>query len=229
MQIAENLHLIQQQISTAAQEAGRDHNSVQLIAVSKTKPMNLIQEAYEAGQLDFGENRVQELREKYPQLPEARWHMIGSLQRNKVKYIAPFIHLIHSVDSRRLLVEINKQAEKCDRSISCLLQLNISNETAKSGMDEAEVKEILMEPDQFPFVRIEGLMGMAAFVSDKKTIRNQFERLRMAAVAFAEIKHDRIDMRELSMGMSGDFQIAIGEGATMVRIGSAVFGSRKYP
>lgn len=229
MQIAENLQAIQQQISQAAKEAGRDPDSVQLIAVSKTKPMNLILEAYEAGQVDFGENRVQELREKYPQLPDARWHMIGSLQRNKVKYIAPFIHLIHSVDSRRLLVEINKQAEKCGRTISCLLQLNISNETAKSGMEEEEVKTILMDLDQFPFVQIEGLMGMAAFVSDEETIRNQFKRLRMAAVAFAEIKHDRVDMRELSMGMSGDFEIAIGEGATMVRVGSAVFGSRVYP
>lgn len=229
MQISRNLQDIQEQIRTAAGEAGREEDAVQLIAVSKTKPMNLIQEAYEAGQRDFGENRVQELREKYPELPDARWHMIGSLQRNKVKYIAPFIHLIHSVDSRRLLAEINKQGEKCERVISCLLQLNISNEEAKSGMEEAEVEEILQDIDQYPYVRIQGLMGMAAFVSDKETIRNQFNRLRMAAVAFANIKHDRIEMRELSMGMSGDFEIAIAEGATMVRIGSAVFGLRNYP
>lgn len=229
MQIAENLQEIKQQIAKAALEAGREENAVELIAVSKTKPMALIHEAYEAGQRDFGENRVQELREKYPELPDARWHMIGSLQRNKVKYIAPFIHLIHSVDSRRLLVEINKQGEKCERVISCLLQMNISNEEAKSGMEEEEVQQILTEIDQFPFVRIQGLMGMAAFVQDEETIRNQFNRLRMAALVFGKIKHDRIDMRELSMGMSGDFQIAIGEGATLVRIGSAVFGSRKYP
>ncbi|MEM6801550.1 MAG: YggS family pyridoxal phosphate-dependent enzyme [Bacteroidota bacterium] len=229
MQIADNLSTITQKIAEAAEAAGRDPQEVKLIAVSKTKPMSLIEEAYEAGQLDFGENRVQELREKHPALPEARWHMIGSLQRNKVKYIAPFIHLIHSVDSRRLLVEINKQAEKHTRNISCLLQLNISEEDTKSGMDEAEAKEILAEIDQFPFVKIEGLMGMAAFVSDEETIRNQFRRLRMAAVAFEKFSHDRIQMRELSMGMSGDFEIAIAEGATMVRVGSAVFGSRNYP
>lgn len=229
MQIADNLSNIQQKITDAAKAVGRDPEEVTLIAVSKTKPISLIEEAYEAGQLDFGENRVQELREKHPAMSEARWHMIGSLQRNKVKYIAPFIHLIHSVDSRRLLAEINKQAEKNERIISCLLQLNISDEEAKSGMDESEAEQILTDMDQFPFVKIEGLMGMAAFVSDKETIRNQFRRLRMAAVAFGKFSNDRIQMRELSMGMSGDFEIAIAEGATMVRVGSAVFGSRNYP
>jgi len=226
MQIADNLQEIRDKITSAARQAGREENSVQLIAVSKTKPMELIREAFQAGQVDFGENRVQELREKQPLLPEARWHMIGSLQRNKVKYIAPFIHLIHSVDSRRLLVEINKQAAKAGRIIDCLLQLNISNEDAKSGMEEAEVAEILKDIEQFPHIRIQGLMGMAAFVSDEKTIRNQFNRLRMAADVFAGLKHTRIQMRELSMGMSGDFEIAIAEGATMVRVGSAVFGLR---
>ncbi|MDW3651503.1 MAG: YggS family pyridoxal phosphate-dependent enzyme [Bacteroidia bacterium] len=229
MQIAENLKDIQQKIKKAALDAGRKGDSVKLIAVSKTKPMELIHAAYAEGQLDFGENRVQELREKHPELPEARWHMIGTLQRNKVKYIAPFIHLIHSVDSRRLLEEIEKQAAKNERTISCLLQLNISDEDAKSGMDEAEAKGILEDIDQFPHIHIKGLMGMAAFVSDEGTIRNQFRRLRMAADTFGNLTHNRIDMEELSMGMSGDFEIAIEEGATMVRVGSAVFGSRYYP
>ncbi|MEL6250975.1 MAG: YggS family pyridoxal phosphate-dependent enzyme [Bacteroidota bacterium] len=229
MQIAENLKDIQQKIKKAALDAGREEDSVRLIAVSKTKPLELIHAAYAEGQMDFGENRVQELREKHPELPEAHWHMIGSLQRNKVKYIAPFIYLIHSVDSRRLLVEIEKQAAKNERTISCLLQLNISDEDAKSGMDESEAQSILEDIDQFPHIHIKGLMGMAAFVSDEGTIRNQFRRLRMAADTFRNLTHDRIDMAELSMGMSGDFEIAIEEGATMVRVGSAVFGSRFYP
>ena len=229
MQIAENLKDIQQKIQKAALDAGRAGDSVKLIAVSKTKPMELIDAAYAEGQMDFGENRVQELREKHPELPEARWHMIGTLQRNKVKYIAPFIHLIHSVDSRRLLEEIEKQAAKNERTISCLLQLNISDEDAKSGMDESEAQSILEDIEQFPHIHIKGLMGMAAFVSDEGTIRNQFRRLRMAADTFGNLTHSRIDMEELSMGMSGDFEIAIEEGATMVRVGSAVFGSRYYP
>ena len=226
MRIVENLSSIHTQISKAAEAAGRQASSIKLIAVSKTKPMDLIKEAVAAGQKDFGENRVQELREKQPLLPEVNWHMIGTLQRNKVKYIAPFIYLIHSVDTERLLAEIDKQANKNDRIIDCLLQINISDEAVKSGMEEDEARTILQHLDKYPHVRIKGLMGMAAFISDEKEISRQFRRLKKASESFQDIEHPRIKLEELSMGMSGDFELAIAEGATMVRIGSAVFGSR---
>ena len=226
MGIAENLVHIRRRIAEAAQAAGREPHTVQLVAVSKTKPLSLIREAWEAGQLHFGENRVQELREKHPQLPEAHWHMIGSLQRNNVKYIAPFVHLIHSVDSEKLLGEINKRAGQHDRIINCLLQINISDESQKSGLEEAGANDLLERIETFPHVRIKGLMGMAAFTSDTELIRSQFQRLKRAFDEFQIFTHPRIQMEELSMGMSGDFEIAIEEGATLVRIGSAVFGHR---
>lgn len=226
MEIAESLQEIKHQISQAALKAGRNPGEVKLIAVSKTKPMELIHEAYAAGQLDFGENRPQELSEKQPQLPAAHWHMIGHLQRNKVKYLAPFVHLIHSVDSERLLAEVDKQAAKCGRIIDCLLQLNISEEDAKSGLQEKSTQILLEKIESYPHVRIKGLMGMAEFTDDEAVIRNQFRRLRLAKEQLAAVSHPRIELRELSMGMSGDFEIAIEEGATMVRIGSAIFGGR---
>ena len=226
MAVQEHLSDILTRIQEATLAAGRQAGDVKLVAVSKTKPISLILEAVDAGHMDFGENRVQELREKQPAIPSVHWHMIGSLQRNKVKYIAPYIHLIHSVDSERLLVEIDKQAAKHERTIDCLLQINISDETVKSGFEEEEAEDLLHRLDDFPNVRIRGLMGMAAFVSEEAIIRGQFRRLRLAAERFAAISHPRLDMKELSMGMSGDFEIAIQEGATMVRIGSAVFGRR---
>lgn len=226
MTIQENLSSVQSQISDAAKSAGRHPDDVKLLAVSKTKPMELIHEVFQAGQIDFGENRPQELKEKHPQLPEAHWHMIGHLQRNKVKFLAPFVHLIHSVDSERLLSSINKEAEKCGRVIDCLLQLNISEEDAKSGLDETSTKELLERIDEYPHVQIKGLMGMAALTADDTLIHKQFRRLRLAKEMLAEVQHPRIHMQELSMGMSGDFEIAIQEGATMVRIGSAIFGTR---
>ena len=226
MSVAQHLQEIRQRIAAAAQAAGRDPATVHLVAVSKTKPLPLIEEALAAGQLDFGENRVQEMEEKQPHLPQARWHLIGSLQRNKVKYIAPYVHLIHSVDSARLLAEIDKQAAKAGRQIDCLLQLNISEEDSKSGLDEARAEALLRDLDAYPHVRILGLMGMAALTDDEALVRSQFRRLRLAAEAFAQIDHPRLRMDIRSMGMSGDFELAIAEGATHVRIGSAVFGSR---
>ncbi|MEM7369207.1 MAG: YggS family pyridoxal phosphate-dependent enzyme [Bacteroidota bacterium] len=226
MSVAQHLSDILSRIQQSASQAGRSPSSVRLIAVSKTKPIELIQEALHAGHIDFGENRVQELREKHPILPQVHWHMIGSLQRNKVKYIAPFVHLIHSIDSERLLAEVNKQAAKHERIINCLLQLNISEEAVKSGFEEEEVEQLLRKIDEFPHIRIMGLMGMAAFVAEEEIIRQQFRRLRLASEQFQAIEHPRIEMKELSMGMSGDFEIAIEEGATLVRIGSAVFGRR---
>ena len=225
--IQENLAHILSQIEAATQKAGRTPDSVKLIAVSKTKPMSLIREAFAAGQVDFGENRVQELQEKHPELPEARWHAIGVLQRNKVKYIAPFIHLIHSVDSEKLLREIDKQAAKHERTIDCLLQINISDEPQKGGLTENEAETLLRDSIQnYPHVRILGLMGMAEFTDDTAVIRSQFKRLKAASEQFKPLENEQVRMQELSMGMSGDFEIAIEEGATLVRIGSAVFGSR---
>jgi pyridoxal phosphate enzyme (YggS family) len=226
MSIVSNLASIQKNIHDACSVARRNPESVKLIAVSKTKPMELIEEAFQAGQIDFGENKVQELREKQPLLPQARWHMIGNLQRNKVKYIAPFVHLIHSVDSERLLAEVNKQARKNDRVIDCLLQLNVSEESSKSGLDEIRTAELLSRIEDYPNVRIMGLMGMAEFTDDETVIRSQFRRLAKAKVNLARDNHPQVLLQELSMGMSGDFEIAIEEGATMVRIGSAVFGAR---
>ncbi|MEL6843158.1 MAG: YggS family pyridoxal phosphate-dependent enzyme [Bacteroidota bacterium] len=226
--IADNLAEIQARITEAASAAERSPETVKLIAVSKTKPISLIHEAFEAGQRDFGENKVQELTDKHPQLPDANWHMIGHLQRNKVKYIAPFIYLIHSVDSERLLKEIDKRAGQNERIIDCLLQLNISEEDAKSGLNENSTYELLERIDEFPNVRIKGLMGMAEFTSDESVIKSQFARLARAFQRYQGLEHERIQMVELSMGMSGDFPLAIAEGATMVRIGSAVFGARNY-
>jgi hypothetical protein len=226
MPVAEHLEAVRLRIAEAARAAGRDPESVRLIAVSKTKPVEQIAEAAAAGQLDFGENRVQELQSKQPALPHLHWHLIGTLQRNKVKYIAPYIRMIHSVDSAALLAEIGRQAAKHDREIDCLLQIHISGEETKSGMTPEEARSILEQLDAFPHVRICGLMGMAALTDDTALIRSQFAGLRQLRSDLAGIAHPRIALHELSMGMSGDFETAIQEGATMVRIGSAVFGTR---
>jgi PLP dependent protein len=203
-----------------------------LVAVSKTKPAEDIMEAYDAGIRDFGENKVQELTDKQPQLPQdIRWHMIGHLQRNKVKYIAPFVYLIHGVDSLKLLKEINKQAEKADRIIPCLLQVHIAREESKFGFDEKEVMELIQgeEIKSFQNIEIKGLMGMATFTENQQVVREEFAGLK---TLFDKIKQgplpENVRMEELSMGMSGDYQIAQEEGSTMVRIGSAIFGARNY-
>ena len=195
---------------------------VTLVAVSKTKPIEDLLEAYQAGQLDFGENKVQELCVKAEALPkDIRWHMIGHLQRNKVKYIAPFVGLIHSVDSTRLLNEINKQGAKNNRIIDCLLQIRIADESTKFGMDYDEVENILQNLS-FTNVRIKGLMGMASFTDDQDQIRIEFEGLH----AFYQ-KHQLIQKWDtLSMGMSGDYPLALSCGSTMIRVGSRIFGSR---
>lgn len=198
---------------------------VQLIAVSKTKPVADIQNLYEAGNLDFGENRVQELIEKQAVLPsDIRWHLIGNLQRNKVKYIAQFVHLIHSVESERLLKEINKQAKQNDRVISCLLQIRIAKEETKFGLEKEEAERILTTyKELYPHVKIVGLMGMATFTDDEDQIRNEFKELKSIYDSFK--KHDE-SLEILSMGMSGDYKIAIEEGSTMIRVGSLIFGER---
>jgi len=201
-----------------------------LIAVSKTNPVEKIKEAYDAGQRAFGENRVQELTPKFEALPkDIEWHMIGHMQSNKVKYIAPFIHLIHSVDSYNLLEEINKQAAKIKRTISCLLQIHIAEEESKFGFSEQEAFDLLQSEsiNNLNHVTIVGLMGMATFTDDKNQVRKEFKGLK---TFFEKLKssnlHSNALMKELSMGMSGDYQIALEEGSTMVRVGSAIFGER---
>lgn len=202
---------------------------VTLVAVSKTKPNEDISDLYDLGQRDFGENYVQELVDKQVALPkDIRWHYIGHLQSNKVKYIAPFVHLIHGVDSFKLLKEINKQAAKCGRVIDCLLQVHIAQEETKFGMDEAELKEVKNNSNDLANVRIGGLMGMASFSEDVEKVRGEFRYLKTLYDCFSPWTMAHGPWTVLSMGMSGDYKIAIEEGSTMVRIGSLLFGEREY-
>lgn len=203
-----------------------------LIAVSKTKPLEDLRVAYAAGIRDFGENKVQEIQAKQPEMPaDTHWHMIGHLQSNKIKYIAPFVHLIHGVDSFKLLKEIDKVGKKINRAIPVLLQMHIAMEESKFGFDRAELEEMLTSAEftNLTHVKIEGLMGMATFTENQEQIRQEFRGLKQL---FDELKSrnlpDFMKMTELSMGMSGDYQIAQEEGSTMVRIGSAIFGARNY-
>jgi pyridoxal phosphate enzyme (YggS family) len=200
---------------------------VTLVAVSKTKPVEDLREAYAAGIRDFGENYVQELTEKQPLLPEdIRWHFIGHLQSNKVKYIAPFVHLIHGVDSLKLLQEINKQGKRINRKIHCLLQVYIAKEESKFGMDELELTAALTTLKDLEFVVVDGLMGMASFSDNKETIANEFTFLQSLYQRYREKPVTGFDPQILSMGMSGDYNLAIEKGSNMIRVGSLLFGSR---
>lgn len=207
-----------------------DEKHITLVAVSKTKPAEDIQELYDLGQRDFGENYVQELVDKQAALPkDIRWHFIGHLQSNKVKYIAPFVHLIHGVDSLGLLKEINKQAAKNNRVIDCLLQIYIATEETKFGLDEQEVKEIITNGiHELNNIKIVGLMGMASFSNDTNIVKNEFQNLKRIFDINAQPSTINHQLSILSMGMSGDYKIAIEEGSTMVRIGSLLFGERNY-
>jgi hypothetical protein len=200
--------------------------TVTLVAVSKTKPIPDLQEVYDEGHRLFGENRVQEMTEKWEKMPkDIEWHMIGHLQRNKVKYMAEYVSLIHGVDSPRLLAEINKQAEKHNRIISCLLQVHIAEEDTKFGFDEEELLA-LVENEEFKaykHVKIVGLMGMATFTEDMSQVRREFKGLKSL---YTKLENNYPNFTTLSMGMSGDYKIAIEEGSTMVRIGSSIFGTR---
>ncbi len=215
MSIAQNLQSIKSQLP----------ENVTLVAVSKTKPVADLMQAYDAGQRVFGENKIQEMTDKFEQLPkDIEWHMIGHVQSNKVKYMAPYVALVHGIDSLKLLSEINRQAQKNNRVIDCLLQVYIAEEETKFGLDDDELRELLSS-DEFCsmiHVRIRGLMGMATFTTDQKQIRKEFDHLKVVFDTFAtEYQFDT-----LSMGMSGDYQIAISSGSNMVRIGSSIFGSR---
>ena len=210
---------IQENLNTVIKSTPKD---VTLVAVSKTKKNSAILEAYQLGQRIFGENKVQELVEKAEELPkDINWHMIGHLQTNKVKFIAPFVSLIHGVDSIKLLKEINKRAEKNNRVIDCLLQVHIATESTKFGFDIPEVKQAINNAKEFQNIRIVGLMGMATFTDNKLQVIQEFNNLK---VVFDTIKNEHITT--LSMGMSGDYKLAIEQGSTMVRVGSAIFGHR---
>lgn len=204
---------------------------VRMVAVSKTKPIEKILEAYNAGQRIFGENKAMEMRDKHEVLPhDIHWHFIGHLQTNKVKYIAPFVNLIHSVDSLKLLAEINREAAKNNRIIKCLLQFHIATEETKFGLSPEEAYELLNSAEfkEMENVRIAGVMGMASYTFDNELIRNEFKYL---MTIFKNLRYDffltDVHYREVSMGMSGDYQIAIQEGSTLVRIGSSIFGERE--
>ena len=202
--------------------------NVTLVAVSKTKPVEDLQEAYNAGQRIFGENRIQEMAEKYELLPkDIKWHMIGHLQSNKVKYMAHFVNLIHGVDKFSTLKEINKQAKKHDRVIHCLLQAKIAEEDSKFGLSFDEIENILASEKLKDLVNIKivGLMGMATFTDDKQQLHKEFSSLKNL---FDKLKTDNQNLKTLSMGMSGDYQIAIENGSTMIRVGSSIFGKRNY-
>lgn len=208
-----------------------EEKKVTLVAVSKIKPASDIKALYDLGQRDFGENYVQEVVEKQGQLPDdIRWHFIGHLQSNKVKYIAPFVHLIHGVDSEKLLAEINKQGKKLNRVVSCLLQVHIAQEETKFGLDAAElgvlVKAISDNAKKWSHIKISGLMGMASFSDDQEKVRSEFKQLHELYQLHQTVKMPQLEFSILSMGMSGDYQMAIEEGSSMVRIGSLLFGAR---
>ena len=204
---------------------------VTLVAVSKTKPVSDLMEAYEAGQRIFGENKIQEMTEKWEAMPkDIQWHMIGHVQTNKVKYMAPYVNLIHGVDSLKLLQEINKQAQKNSRIIDCLLQIYIAEEESKFGLDEKELETIFEfiqeEKNEMNHIRIVGLMGMATFTNNTAQVEKEFSRLKTIFDSYSNLNTKNCQLNTLSMGMSGDYKLAIKCGSTMVRIGSSIFGGR---
>jgi len=216
MNISDNLNTLLQSLPS----------HVTLVAVSKTKPLEDLKAVYNTGHRIFGENKVQELVSKWEALPkDIQWHMIGHLQRNKVKYIAPFVHLIHGVDSERLLKEIDKQAAKNNRKLPCLLQIHIAQESTKFGLSDSELEKILSEKETYPNIVFKGLMGMASFTSNLQQVSEEF--------AFLKALYDRAAANmetfdTLSMGMSGDYELAIAQGSTMIRVGSKIFGERNF-
>ncbi len=227
--VKENLSEVQKRIRDACDRAGREESEVTLVAVSKTKPVEMIREAYKAGVRDFGENKVQEMMDKYDQLPpDIRWHMIGHLQRNKVKYLIGKVHLIHSVDSLRLAEEISAQSVKREVDTDILIEVNIAGEESKFGISRDETLTLMEEIAKLPRIHIQGLMVIAPYVTDPENNRSYFREIRELSVDIARKKIDNIYVRILSMGMTGDYEVAIEEGATMVRVGTGIFGEREY-
>ncbi len=226
---ADNLKKVQSNILRACQKAGRNAEDVCLIAVSKTKPVTMIEEVLSEGVLDFGENKPQELRDKYDVLPkDLRWHMIGNLQRNKVKYVVGRAVMIHSVGSFELAQEIQKEAAKKNLIMPCLIEVNMAKEASKGGIMPEDAIDFIRSVSLFPNLHIEGLMTIAPYVLDPEENRIYFRGLRNLAVDINRENIDNICMRHLSMGMTGDYEVAIEEGATMVRVGTGIFGERNY-
>lgn len=225
--VVENLKEVKKRIFSACKKAGRDPQEVTLIAVSKTKPVSMIEEAYAAGVRDFGENKVQELCDKYGELPkDIRWHMIGHLQRNKVKQVVDKAVLIHSVDSLRLAEQIEAEAARKALTVDILLEVNVAEEESKFGFRLEETEDAIRKIALFPHVRIKGLMTIAPFVENSEENRFVFKKLRQFYVDMQSKNIDNVNMNMLSMGMTGDYEVAIEEGATLVRVGTGIFGTR---
>ena len=227
--IKENLAQIENNIIAACEKVGRNRKEVTLIAVSKTKPVSMLEEVYETGIRDFGENKVQEMCDKFDCLPkDIRWHMIGHLQTNKVKYLMDKAYLIHSVDSLKLAQEIEKQAAKHNRIVDILIEVNIAQEESKFGLAIQDVLVLVKEIAKLSHLRIKGLMTIAPYVENPEDNRLYFRQIKQLSVDIASQNIDNVSMDILSMGMSGDYQVAIEEGATMVRVGTSIFGERIY-
>ena len=227
--LADNLATVQKNIEQACLKAGRDPKEVTLVAVSKTKPVEMLQEAYDAGARVFGENKVQEIMDKYDRLPsDIQWHMIGHLQRNKVKYIIDKVAMIHSVDSVRLAQTIEQEAAKKDLCMPVLIEVNVAEEESKFGLTAEEVLPFLEEISSYQHIKVMGLMTIAPFVANPEENREVFQKLKKLSVDIAAKNISNVNMSVLSMGMTNDYQVAVEEGATMVRVGTGIFGERDY-
>ncbi|MCM1088105.1 MAG: YggS family pyridoxal phosphate-dependent enzyme [Muribaculaceae bacterium] len=227
--IQENIVDVEKRIKAACEKSNRAWQDVTLIAVSKTKPVSMLQEAYDAGCRDFGENKVQELVQKWEEMPkDVRWHMIGHLQRNKVKYIVDKVCLIHSVDSLKLAQEISKEAGKKKITVSILIEVNIAEEESKYGVACGDTCQLVEEIAKLPNILVKGLMTVAPYVENPEENRQYFEKLRQIYVDIIHKNIDNVSMEELSMGMTGDYEVAVTEGATYVRVGTGIFGERFY-
>ena len=227
--ITENLEQVRKNIDEACRMAGRDPKEVTLIAVSKTKPVSMLKEAYDAGARCFGENKVQEIMDKHPQLPEdIQWHMIGHLQRNKVKYIVDKVSMIHSVDSLRLAQTTEQEAAKHNVCVPVLLEVNVAQEESKFGLKMDEVLPLIETIADFPHIKVQGLMTIAPYVENAEDNRDFFRQLKKLSVDIEAKNINNVSMSVLSMGMTGDYQVAVQEGATMVRVGTGIFGERNY-
>lgn len=227
--VKENLLQVRQAIDDTCRKVGRSPSEVTLIAVSKTKPVSMIEEAMEAGQTVFGENKVQELCEKYDVLPQnLEWHLIGHLQRNKVKYVVDKAALIHSVDSLRLAETINREGERCNRIVPILIEVNVAEEESKFGVTVSETIDLIREIAKMQYVQIQGLMTIAPFVENPEENRWVFRKLKELSVDISGKNMNNVYMSVLSMGMTNDYLVAVEEGATMVRVGTGIFGERDY-
>jgi len=228
--ISQNLTSIHEKIEKTCKSLARDSKEITLVAVSKTKPNKDILEAITAGQLHFGENRMKELEDKMASIsnPDVVWHFIGNLQTNKIKYIADRVNWIHSVEKAKYLKEINKRAGQANRVVNALIQVNISDEKQKGGCKPEDLADILKSAQDYEFVMVKGLMGMATFVDDPEEIRDEFKLLKNLFDSHQQYNAGSVQLEHISMGMTNDFQVAIEEGATMLRIGSAIFGERNY-